>query len=232
MKEIHDEQLGVIRIRHHRQARGIRFRISPKGVMTASAPPRTSVSTIKRVINSARDDLQHMLDEHRSRIIYSHGQEIGKSHRLTIVEAADADDVAVKRHDRVIVTTIPTGWDPSDQRVQSAIQTEIIKVLKKEAKIYLSRRLRHLAARHGHAYNKVRFTHTGTRWGSCSSTGTISLNIALMMLPLDLIDYVLIHELCHTRQMNHSEAFWDLVAKSDPAYKVHRRAIKKFTPAL
>lgn len=232
MSEFYDDQLGLVVVRHHHQSRGVRFRVSPKGILTASVPPRTRLTTVRRAVASARLELQTMLDEHRRRVIYRHDQLIGKSHRLTVVASTDVESPQVSRRDRLIVATVPSLDIVDEPLAQQAIQTEVIKALRREAKVYLERRLRRLADRHGYSYQRLRFTHTGTRWGSCSSTGTISLNIALMMLPLDLIDYVLIHELCHTLQMNHSTEFWQLVESADPRYKVHRRSLKTYSPAL
>ncbi len=69
------------------------------------------------------------------------------------------------------------------------------------------------------AFKKVIIRGQKTRWGSCSSRGTISLNYKLLFLPPALVRYVLIHELCHTRHLNHSKKFWALVKKKEPAYK-------------
>lgn len=227
-----DSRLGTIEVRRHHNARGIRFKVSPKGQLVATAGKRTPLYLIKQAAAASRRDITKLVDEYSSSVRYADGQAIGKSHRLVVVSDETLDTPQVKTSQRVITARLPVGSNVDDPSIQRAIQAEVIKALKKESKTYLTRRLRHLAARHGYGYSKLRFPHTGTRWGSCTSAGVISLNIALMKLPLELIDYVIIHELCHTRELNHSSAFWQLVEAADPAYRQHRKAIKAQTPAL
>ncbi|MDR0682018.1 MAG: M48 family metallopeptidase [Dysgonamonadaceae bacterium] len=85
--------------------------------------------------------------------------------------------------------------------------------LRLEARLYLPKQLERLAKEHGFKYNAVRIQKSKTRWGSCSSKATINLSLYLMLLPAHLIEYVLLHELCHTVQMDHSPAFWALLDK-------------------
>jgi predicted metal-dependent hydrolase len=84
-------------------------------------------------------------------------------------------------------------------------------LLRRQAISILPALLADLAGLHGFVYKEVKIRKSKTRWGSCSSKGTISLSFYLMLLPQHLITYVLLHELCHTIQMNHSPAFWALL---------------------
>jgi hypothetical protein len=77
-----------------------------------------------------------------------------------------------------------------------------------EASRVLVERLEELSAQHGFCYNKVSIRNQRTRWGSCSAKNDISLNMKLLKLPQELIDYVILHELVHTRIKNHTKAFW------------------------
>lgn len=68
-------------------------------------------------------------------------------------------------------------------------------------------------------YEALRVRRQKTRWGSCSSRGTISVNAKLLFLPVELVDHLLLHELCHTMYMNHSKQYWDMVARHEPEYE-------------
>jgi predicted metal-dependent hydrolase len=98
-----------------------------------------------------------------------------------------------------------------------------------QAKALLPTELERLATLHGFKYNSVKIRKTKTRWGSCSSKGNINLSLFLMQLPAHLIEYVLLHELCHTVQMNHSPAFWALLDKcTGGKAQALRKEIKKY----
>ena len=118
--------------------------------------------------------------------------------------------------------------DPSEQRARDYQK----KVLMKKAREYLPYRLEYFAKLYGYSYNKCRLSHANTRWGSCSSNRTISLNIGLMNVPEPLRDYVILHELAHLNHMDHSKAFWAEVGLHDKIYKEHEKKLKHFSPGL
>lgn len=83
-----------------------------------------------------------------------------------------------------------------------------------------------LAAQHGHTVTRVSIRNQRSRWGSCSSRGTIALNWRLVLMPVFVSDYIILHELMHLRQPNHSRAFWREVATVCPDWREAERWIK------
>lgn len=108
----------------------------------------------------------------------------------------------------------------------SLTSQELVKV-KKMALISFSQRLLELNEQYNFVYKRVSIRNQSTRWGSCSKTGTLSFNYRLYFLRPELQDYVLVHELCHLKEMNHSVKFWGLVERVVPDYKELRRELKK-----
>ncbi|QHE84075.1 M48 family metallopeptidase [Hydrogenophaga sp. BPS33] len=98
--------------------------------------------------------------------------------------------------------------------------------LMKRAKAIFIERLDHFAPQLGVRYTKLRLSSAGTRWGSASADGSIRLNWRLIHLKLDMIDYVVVHELSHLHHMDHSPQFWDVVARVLPDHAQRRRALR------
>jgi predicted metal-dependent hydrolase len=106
------------------------------------------------------------------------------------------------------------------------IKAPDIEQTRKEAKKILPKRLQELAQKHGFSYKRLAVRNARTRWGSCSHANNINLNMHLIKLDNDLIDYVILHELCHTIEKNHSQRFWVLLEKHMPDFKERRRRLK------
>lgn len=225
-----DDEFGTIAVRRNARSTTIRLKVAPDGKLRASLPLYAPLFLVKRLIKSSRTELRALLNEHQKDVVFSDGMQIGKSHSL-IVKTTESQ-LHISRHEQRIVVRLPSSLSLDEPTVIRAIRAVVQQALRIEAKSYLPKRLAFLADKSGFSYEKVRFSHSSGRWGSCSTTGTISLNIALMKLPFELIDYVLIHELSHTKEMNHSEDFWHIVSQQDPLYKVHRRRLKNETPSI
>ena len=104
---------------------------------------------------------------------------------------------------------------------------EKVIALAEEALKVIPERVEYFAKVIGVTYGKITIRNQKTRWGSCSSKGNLNFNCLLMLAPPEVIDYVVVHELCHRKQMNHSKAFWLEVEKVLPNYKEVRKWLKE-----
>src|SRR3989338_11382557 len=93
-------------------------------------------------------------------------------------------------------------------------------------------RLAHYNAVYGFAIKRIAIKNTKSRWGSCSKKGNLNFNYRLALLPTDMADYVIVHELCHLGEFNHSPQFWELVARAIPEYKIIKAKFKRYKPAV
>jgi predicted metal-dependent hydrolase len=98
---------------------------------------------------------------------------------------------------------------------------------KEQATLLLFERVLNFAGKHGFQYQKIRISSARTRWGSCSSRGTLSFTYRLVMTPPEVVDYVVLHELVHTQIRNHSKTFWTRLGKLMPDYKRRLTWLKK-----
>ena len=107
------------------------------------------------------------------------------------------------------------------------LSREEIQKLAEKALDYIPKRVSYFAKQIGVTYGKITIRNQKTRWGSCSSKGNLNFNCLLMLTPPEVIDYVVVHELCHRKEMNHSKAFWAEVEKVVPDYKEQVKWLKE-----
>ena len=115
---------------------------------------------------------------------------------------------------------------------QSSVQQALESFYRSLARERFSERADHYAPRMGVEYEQIEVRNQKTKWGSCSSTGTLGLNWRLVLAPPEISEYVVVHELAHLREMNHGETFWALVEEFDPAYEDHRAWLREHSAEL
>lgn len=116
---------------------------------------------------------------------------------------------------------------------ESGVPAELAATIDRaKARRYLTGRLNRLAKAHGFIFNRVSIRSQKTRWGSCSQNNNISLNVKLVLLPKDLADYVILHELVHTRIHNHSRNFWEELDRYAGSSKAFASRLRKYGYSL
>lgn len=226
MPTIKDAQYGSVAVRRYARSRHIKVTLSPGGKLEITAPLYTPLTFLRLFLKTSRAEIDNLIKQQP--VVYIHSQKLGRSHFIRFYDTETTQIIYKKPTITVKCPPEKRGQLP----VQADIKQYVVRALRNEAKNYLVTRLEMLSKLHGYSYRAVRLTHAKSRWGSCSSSGVISLNIALMRLEDRLIDYVLLHELAHTKEMNHSPAFWQLVARTDPVFRAHRAALKQHSPYI
>ncbi|MEI8133057.1 MAG: SprT family zinc-dependent metalloprotease [Leptolinea sp.] len=197
--------------------------IQKDGRLVVRAPLRTSLRQIEQFvvektgwIKDKQEQVSKIIQQRPQRK-YISGESFlfqGKSYPLEIINKG-AYPLTFKTHFIM------------DQRYQTKAESAFTAWYKIEARRIINQRTAIYATRFGYQYHQIRITSARTRWGSCSIKGNLSFSWRLIMAPLEVIDYVIIHELAHVVEHNHSRAFWDRVKNHMPEYQNHRRWLKE-----
>lgn len=199
-------------IRSNRSSR-ISVKILPDG-LRISLPSRCTEKDATRFILAEKERIlskQKKVQAKKKTVVLSEDKDLTTLTFTVKVCATQRDDLFFNMKGGILRIEYPEDVDIKAASAQKSCWNGVNYFLRKEAKRILPQRVDELAKEYGFSYSGVKIQSSKTRWGSCSKDQNINLSFYLMLLPQTLVDYVILHELCHTREMNHGEKFWKLM---------------------
>ena len=230
MKQFEIEDIGSVKVYKRKGSQSLRLSVQPDGGIRVTIPTWAPYASGVNFAKSRRS----WIEQHRTppRQSLRTGKAIGKAHRLLFLRSLEAKKITSRVRQTEVVISYPAILEYTDDAVQATARKASIRALKAEAEHLLPQRLADLASKHGFSYRSVSVKQLKTRWGSCDQDQNIILNLFLMQLPWHLIDYVLLHELTHTRVMRHGPPFWAAMSTVLPNVAVARMQIRDYKSVL
>lgn len=224
--EINIDGVGKVKLFRRKGLKYIRVSIGHDGTLRLSLPWYVPKKVGVEYVLSKKD----WINKHRNvrKVLWSDGTRLTKDYVLKIYTGDKIKSIQNSRS-RELQVYLPSNLSGTEQ--QNQINKYIGEFIKNEAKKQLPLRLYNLAEKYGYKVKDVKIRKLKSRWGSCTNQKVISLNMMLVHVPEELCEYVLLHELAHTRHLNHGPKFWEEVSEKIPDYKEKRKALRKFNPA-
>ena len=215
-------------LRISNRARRMRIDVSVQRGVVVVVPEGTPDDTVRRFV----DDKRGWIDRARDRVareagLHDRDETADIPARLKLRALGTTYEVDVHGEGRPGVVCTGSHVRVRGTADAPAIRARLVAWLKRHARAHLPERLAQLAHQHDFDYQRVAIRGQRTRWASCSGRGTISLNYKLLFLPPNLVDHVLLHELAHTRHLDHSHGFWRLLERIDPEFRTHHEALAR-----
>ena len=231
-KQIQIPDVGSIQFFKSPRAKHISITIKPFKDVRVSVPIRVSFAEAEYVVKNKIDWIQKHQKNNRKaeerRTIFDESTDFTtKKHKLRI-RKTDDKEITARISDGEINVFYPSSLEVENNSVQNFVRNVIEEALRKEAKQFIPARVKELAAKYNFNYNKVFIKNIKSRWGSCSKKGNLNFSLHLMLLPEELIDYVILHELAHTVEHNHSKNYWAVLNKIYGNAKTIDRKLKDY----
>lgn len=205
-------------VRPSERARRLAVRVLPGGFVEVVVPQGTRPRTVQQFVARHRRWIEHKVEQYRpvdampADRLPDSIRFAASGHAFRLQYAAGDGSLRLQPAGEALVVHGDVG---RVALVRHALQRFTMHM----ARAVLAPRLQQLSGVTGLSYHRLQIRRQRTRWGSCSRSGTISLNACLLFQPPEVVDYLLIHELAHTRHMNHSRRFWALVARHEPRWR-------------
>jgi len=226
------EDIGEVRLVKSKKARNINISIKPFDGIKVAVPYGISYEEAVRVLRNKKDWIEkHAVNVKDKETNFQtralNGELKTREHKLVIQRSQNGNDSTQLLEGEILIK-LSQRADLRSRKSQEMIMEGLVKAWRKEAIEFLPDRVEILATMYGFHYNNVKVKNMNTRWGSCSQTNNINLSIHLMRLPDHLIDYVIIHELVHTKIKNHGPEFWSRLDEIVGDAKALAREVKEF----
>lgn len=215
--------------------RKIALYIEPTGRLRFIAPLRTRTLTIDNFLHSSREWVLGKLSDLQNNPSPSFPHELrhgatlhylGKPYQLVLTHNVDEQQTCNLK-DQELEINLPQARDLSEKETQEEIRLKVILWYKKQARQILKARTEFWATQMDLRYRSLKITNPTRQWGSCTAKNDIRLNWRVVMAPMDVIDYLIVHELAHIAHKNHSIRFWNYVVQFLPHYKTAQRVLKR-----
>lgn len=225
-KVVQFKQIGAISFHRNRRSKSIKISVKPDKSVRVSFPHFVQIKEVAEFVRKNTEWIraqQEKMDLRKNKIDHQTTLQT-KLHKVFFLEGEKQETKINGNVVQIFATHLNSDLS------RDYIESVMVEIYRFEAKKLLPPRLLELARAHGFAVNKITIRNNKRNWGSCSSQNNISLNLQMMKLPNELIDYILLHELAHTEIKNHGPQFW---AKLDSITNFRARelanAVKKYS---
>lgn len=228
----HYPSIGAVRFEHSKRARRLNISIKSDSDIRVAVPAGVSFSVARQFFNEHLDwvlkSIRRLKHLEKSQPITDFTNVTTREHRL-VLRPDSSTQLTLKVADGAILVKYPRTLCDTDPVLQFIIRKGLIEAYRIEAKNYLPGRIAQLADQFGFKYKNVYIKNMKSRWGSCSAKNNINLNLQLLRFDNEVIDYVILHELLHTKIRNHSAIFWRNMEKLMPKFQQLRAELKQYT---
>jgi predicted metal-dependent hydrolase len=214
-KQIQVAEVGTVQLVKNQRAKHLRITVKPFENVRVTLPNRVSFVEAENFMRSKIDWIKkHQIkikSAEQKRTIFDEETNFRTNKHKLIISKTGDEEITARISDGEIKVFYPVHLGVEHKSVQIIIRRVIEEALRIEAKQYIPVRVNELAVKYNFNYNKVFIKNIKSRWGSCSKKGNLNFSLHLMLLPEELIDYVILHELTHTKEHNHSKNYWAIL---------------------
>ena len=222
-----------IKLKKSFKAKNISIKIKPFEGVLVTVPMLVSFKLaedfVKTKIKWINKNLSKVQKQEQSYTFFSANNSFKTRSHLVNITSTELSKNTVLIENTNVKVLISKKLSISSEENQLYIRNIILEIWRKEAKEYLPKRVKALAIDYDFNYQKLTIKNTKSRWGSCSFDNNINLSLHLMRISNELIDYVILHELVHTKVKNHSSKFWETLEKHCPNSKILDKELKKYS---